>query len=134
LRAARGAPPRWGHPPRRARRRGPCLAPFEAPVPPTGVRMPPLQPSGAAPSIDPPPASGRKLPMSTFVERYVAGDIQVNGDLQAFFRRKEEVLNYRLTLEQLKFLGGGFIPSGLVHNPAADRKTVTSDYDRGHDL
>src|SRR5262249_34166287 len=122
------------HPSRRARRPGPCLGPFEAPVHPTGVRMTALQPSGAAPSIDLAPASGRKLPTSTFVERYVAGDIQVNGDLQAFFRRKEEVLNYRLTLEQLKFLVGGFIPSVLVHTPAADRKTVTGHYDRGNDF
>ena len=72
--------------------------------------------------------------MSTFIERYVAGDIKVSGDLQAFFRRKEEVLNYRVTLENLKFLVGGFIPSVLVHTPAADRKTVTGHYDRGNDF
>ncbi|MGZ3447167.1 MAG: hypothetical protein ACXU88_15895, partial [Myxococcaceae bacterium] len=79
----------------------------------------------AASSIDLAPANtnGRKLPMSTFVERYIAGDIKVTGDLQAFLRRKEEVLNYRLTLENLKFLVGGFIPSVLVHTPAADKKT-----------
>jgi len=96
--------------------------------------QPALQPSGAAPAIDLAPANGRKLPMSTFVERYVAGDVKVSGDLQAFFRRKEEVLNYRLTLEQLKFILGGFIPSVLVHTPAADRKTVTGHYDRGNDF
>ena len=96
--------------------------------------QPALQPSGAAPAIDLAPATGRKLPMSTFVERYVAGDVKVSGDLQAFFRRKEEVLNYRLTLEQLKFILGGFIPSVLVHTPAADRKTVTGHYDRGNDF
>jgi len=96
--------------------------------------QPALQPSGAAPAIDLAPANGRKLPMSTFVERYVAGDVKVSGDLQAFFRRKEEVLNYRLTLEQLKFILGGFIPSVLVHTPAADRKTDTGHYDRGNDF
>ena len=96
--------------------------------------QPALQLSVAAPSINLAPANGRKLPMSTFIERYVAGDIKVSGDLQAFFRRKEEVLNYRLTLEQLKFLVGGFIPSVLVHTPAADRKTVTGHYDRGNDF
>jgi len=56
-----------------------------------------LQPTVAAPTIDLATTGGKKLPMSTFVEKYVVGDIQVSGDLQAFFRRKEEVLNYRLT-------------------------------------
>lgn len=72
--------------------------------------------------------------MATFVERYVRGELQVSGDLQAFFRRKEEFLNYRLTWEQMKFLVGGFIPSVLVHTRAADRKTVTGHYDRGNDF
>ena len=93
-----------------------------------------LQPTVAAPTIDLAPSGGKKLPMSTFVEKYVVGDIQVSGDLQAFFRRKEEVLNYRLTWEQLKFVVGGFIPSVLVHTQAADRKTVTGHYDRGNDF
>jgi hypothetical protein len=93
-----------------------------------------LQPSAAAPSIDLALPSGRKLPMATFVEQYVRGELQVSGDLQAFFRRKEEFLNYRLTWEQLKFLVGGFIPSVLVHTRAADRKTVTGHYDRGNDF
>jgi cyclopropane fatty-acyl-phospholipid synthase-like methyltransferase len=93
-----------------------------------------LQPTVAAPTIDLATTGGKKLPMATFVEKYVVGDIQVSGDLQAFFRRKEEVLNYRLTWEQLKFVVGGFIPSVLVHTQAADRKTVTGHYDRGNDF
>jgi sphingolipid C9-methyltransferase len=95
--------------------------------------QPALQPTAAS-ALDLPLPRGRKLPMSTFIERYVDGDIQVDGDLQSFFRCKEEVLNYRLTLEQLKFVIGGFIPSVLVHTRAADRKTVTFHYDRGNDF
>jgi cyclopropane fatty-acyl-phospholipid synthase-like methyltransferase len=92
-----------------------------------------LQPTAAS-ELDLPLSRGRKLPMSTFVERFVAGEIRVEGDLQAFFRRKEEVLNYRMTFEQLKFVVGGFIPSVLVHTRAADRNTVTWHYDRGNDF
>jgi sphingolipid C9-methyltransferase len=92
-----------------------------------------LQPTAAS-ELDLPLSRGRKLPMSTFVERYVDGVIEVGGDLQSFFRSKEEVLNYRLTLEQLKFVIGGFIPSVLVHTRAADRKAVTGHYDRGNDF
>ena len=93
-----------------------------------------LQPTAAAPTIDLAMPNGKKLPMATFVEQYVRGEIQVSGDLQAFFRRKEDVLNYRLTWEQMKFLVGGFIPSVLIHTQAADRKTVTGHYDRGNDF
>jgi sphingolipid C9-methyltransferase len=93
-----------------------------------------LQPSAAAPSIDRATPNGKKLPMATFVEKYVSGEIQLSGDLQAFLRRKEDVLNYRLTWEQMKFLVGGFIPSVLIHTQAADRKTVTGHYDRGNDF
>jgi cyclopropane fatty-acyl-phospholipid synthase-like methyltransferase len=93
-----------------------------------------LQPAGAASTIDLAAPNGKKLPMATFVEKYVTGEINVSGDLQAFFRRKEEFLNYRLTWEQMKFLVGGFIPSVLVHTQAADRKTVTGHYDRGNDF
>jgi cyclopropane fatty-acyl-phospholipid synthase-like methyltransferase len=93
-----------------------------------------LQPTAAAPSIDLATPNGKKLPMASFVEQYVRGDVQVSGDLQTFFRRKEDVLNYRLTWEQMKFLVGGFIPSVLIHTQAADRKTVTGHYDRGNDF
>ena len=93
-----------------------------------------LQPTAAAPSIDLAPPNGKKLPMSSFVEKYVTGELQVSGNMQAFFRRKEDVLDYRLTWEQMKFLVGGFIPSVLIHTQAADRKTVTGHYDRGNDF
>lgn len=93
-----------------------------------------LQPSAAAPNIDLASPNGKKLPMAAFVEKYVKGEIRVSGDLQAFFRRKEDVLNYRMTWEQMKFLVGGFIPSVLIHTQAADRKTVTGHYDRGNDF
>jgi cyclopropane fatty-acyl-phospholipid synthase-like methyltransferase len=93
-----------------------------------------LQPSAAAPAIDLATPNGKKLPMAAFVEKYVQGEIQVSGDLQAFLRRKEEMLNYRLTWQQMKFLVGGFIPSVLIHTQAADRKTVTGHYDRGNDF
>ena len=60
-----------------------------------------LQPTGAAPAIDLATPNGKKLPMAAFVEKYVQGEIQVSGDLQAFLRRKEEMLNYRFTWQQM---------------------------------
>ena len=48
-----------------------------------------LQPTAAATSIDLATPNGKKLPMASFVEQYVRGELQVSGDLQTFFRRKE---------------------------------------------
>ena len=45
-----------------------------------------LQPTGATPTIDLATPNGKKLPMATFVEKYVTGEIKLSGDLQAFFR------------------------------------------------
>ncbi|HXX30880.1 MAG TPA: class I SAM-dependent methyltransferase [Myxococcaceae bacterium] len=75
-----------------------------------------------------------KVPMSDFVEGYIDGRYEVDGDLRAFLRRKEEVISYRLTLGQVRFILGTFVPSVLVHTRAMDRKLVTGHYDRGNDF
>jgi cyclopropane fatty-acyl-phospholipid synthase-like methyltransferase len=76
----------------------------------------------------------RRIPMSTFVERYIDGSIRVDGDLHEFFVRRDEWASYRFTWEQAKFLFTRFIPSVLVHSKAADREFVVGHYDRGNDF
>ncbi|HMK73344.1 MAG TPA: class I SAM-dependent methyltransferase, partial [Myxococcaceae bacterium] len=75
-----------------------------------------------------------KVPMSDFVEGYIDGRFEVQDDLRAFLRRKEEFINYRLTLGQVGFILGTFVPSVLIHTRAMDRKLVTGHYDRGNDF
>jgi cyclopropane fatty-acyl-phospholipid synthase-like methyltransferase len=77
---------------------------------------------------------GRKIPMNTFFEAFIAEKIDVEGDLHQLLRQQESFVNYRLTWEQVKFLVGSFIPSLLVHSKGADRKFVTEHYDRGNDF
>jgi len=72
--------------------------------------------------------------MATFVERYIDGDIHVDGDLHEFVKRRQEWANYRFTWEQAKFLFTRFIPSVLIHSKAADREFVVGHYDRGNDF
>src|SRR5256886_15175409 len=75
-----------------------------------------------------------RIPMTTFVERYIDGSIEVAGDLHDFLRMRAEWANYRFTWEQARFLVMRFIPSLLVHSKAADEKFVVGHYDRGNDF
>jgi cyclopropane fatty-acyl-phospholipid synthase-like methyltransferase len=75
-----------------------------------------------------------RIPMSTFVERYIDGSIEVAGDLHEFLRDRSAWANYRLTWEQAKFLVTRFLPSVLIHSKAADEKFVVGHYDRGNDF
>jgi sphingolipid C9-methyltransferase len=79
-------------------------------------------------------ASKGRIPMTTFVERYIDGSIEVAGDLHDFLRMRAEWANYRFTWEQARFLVTRFIPSLLVHSKAADEKFVVGHYDRGNDF
>src|SRR2546427_6498058 len=75
-----------------------------------------------------------RIPMSTFVERYIDGSIEVAGDLHDFMRAREEWANYRFTWDQARFLITKFIPSLLIHSKAADEKFVVGHYNRGNDF
>ena len=77
---------------------------------------------------------GRRIPMSTFVERYIDGSIDVSGDLHELLRARADWVNYRFTWDQAKFLIMRFLPSVLVHSKAADRAFVCEHYDRGNDF
>jgi cyclopropane fatty-acyl-phospholipid synthase-like methyltransferase len=79
-------------------------------------------------------AGAGRIPMSTFVERYIDGSIEVAGDLHDFLRARHEWANYRFTWDQAKFLVTRFLPSLLIHSKAADEKFVVGHYDRGNDF
>jgi cyclopropane fatty-acyl-phospholipid synthase-like methyltransferase len=77
---------------------------------------------------------GRKIPMNTFFEAFIAEKIDVEGDLYQLLRHRENFVNYNVTWEQVKFLVGSFIPSLLFHTKVADHRFVTEHYDRGNDF
>ena len=76
----------------------------------------------------------RRIPMTTFVERYIDGSIDVSGDLHELLRERADWVNYRFTWDQARFLITKFVPSLLVHSKAADRSFVVDHYDRGNDF
>ncbi len=77
---------------------------------------------------------GRKIPMNTFFEAFIAQKLDVTGDLHQLMRQRDAFMNYRLTMEQVRFLVQDFIPSLIFHTKKADRKFVTEHYDRGNDF
>jgi sphingolipid C9-methyltransferase len=76
----------------------------------------------------------RRIPLATFVERYIDGSLRVEGDLHEFIRQRDQWASYRFTWEQAKFVFTRFIPSVLIHSRAADREFVVGHYDRGNDF
>ncbi|HTO96279.1 MAG TPA: class I SAM-dependent methyltransferase, partial [Myxococcales bacterium] len=76
----------------------------------------------------------RRIPMATFVERYIDGSLAVEGDLHEVIRQRDQWASYRFTWEQAKFVLTRFIPSVLIHSKAADREFVVGHYDRGNDF
>jgi cyclopropane fatty-acyl-phospholipid synthase-like methyltransferase len=76
----------------------------------------------------------RRIPLATFVERYIDGSLSVEGDLHEFIRQRDQWASYRFTWEQAKFVFTRFIPSVLIHSRAADREFVVGHYDRGNDF
>ena len=78
--------------------------------------------------------SRAKIPMNTFVERYIDGSLDVKGDLHQLLRRRQDFVNHKFTWDQLKFIVTKFIPSVLVHSKAADKEFVCEHYDRGNDF
>lgn len=77
---------------------------------------------------------GRKIPMNTFFEAYIAQKLDVTGDMHQLMRQQQSFVNYRLTPEQVRFLVQDFIPSLITHSQKADKKFVTEHYDRGNDF
>src|SRR3954470_9621295 len=79
-------------------------------------------------------AGKSRIPMATFVERYIDGSIEGAGDLHEVIRARDEWANYRFTWEQARVRITRFIPSLLVHSKTADKKFVVGHYDRGNDF
>src|SRR4051812_39247675 len=75
-----------------------------------------------------------KIPMNTLVESFLDQKLDVKGDLHELMRRKDLLVNYRLTADQAKFFVQKFIPSVVIHSKKQDKELVTGHYDRGNDF
>jgi cyclopropane fatty-acyl-phospholipid synthase-like methyltransferase len=75
----------------------------------------------------------RRIPMSTLVEAYIDGDVDI-PDLHALLDAREEIVSYTLTMDHVKQLFTRILPEWTIHSLAQDRRIVRAHYDRGDDF
>ena len=75
-----------------------------------------------------------KVPMATFIEDYINGRVNVEGDMLQFFKRRDQYLNYMPTWDHLQFLVSNFLPEVLIHSQEQDIRIGQEHYDRGKDF
>ena len=74
------------------------------------------------------------IKMSHLYEAYFDGAIDINGDMIAFLRRRDQFVTYKLTWEHLKWAATNFVWEVAVHSKKQDRRIVREHYDRGNDF
>jgi sphingolipid C9-methyltransferase len=79
-------------------------------------------------------AKGKRPPFSEFVEDYIAGKIDLEGDFEAFMECKDTYFDHRLTMKHIKFFFSRMIPEVLIHSKSQDERIVRDHYDRGNDF
>jgi cyclopropane fatty-acyl-phospholipid synthase-like methyltransferase len=73
-----------------------------------------------------------KIPMATLYEAYLDGDVDI-PDMDAFLDARDELVTYRLSKPDWRFLLGKFLPQTL-HSKSQDERLVRDHYDRGNDF
>eukprot|EP01061_Rhynchopus_euleeides_P042998 TRINITY_DN7502_c0_g1_i1.p1 TRINITY_DN7502_c0_g1~~TRINITY_DN7502_c0_g1_i1.p1 ORF type:complete len:450 (+),score=215.37 TRINITY_DN7502_c0_g1_i1:72-1421(+) len=81
--------------------------------------------------------SKQKIPMCEFYELFIEGELSVKGDmLEVLDKHRDEFLNYKTTVRQLRFLLEQFVPqtSSSFKDKKATKKEIADHYDRGNDF
>lgn len=80
-------------------------------------------------------ASGRrKIPMTTLVEAYFDGRVDIPGDMYKFLDVRSDFVEYSITPHHLKFFVEHMIPEVTIHSKSQDERIVREHYDRGDDF
>lgn len=77
---------------------------------------------------------GVKVPITTFIEDYMNGRVDVACDLQQLLQNRLLFFNYKYVGHHLKFLFSRFIPEVAIHSKAQDERVIRAHYDRGNDF
>lgn len=75
-----------------------------------------------------------KVSMGHFVEDFMDGKIDVDGDFIDLMKHKDEVFDYNFTSEHFHFFFTRFIPEVTLHTKKQDERIVRSHYDNKNDL
>ncbi len=78
--------------------------------------------------------NGVKVPITTFIEDYMNGRVDVNGDVQKLIQNRTLFFNYQFVGHHVKFLLSKFIPQVTIHSKSQDERVIRDHYDRGNDF
>lgn len=78
--------------------------------------------------------NGKKISFALFVEDFINGNIDIDGNFEDFMNCRSEFFEYALTGHHFKFLFSRFIPEVLIHSKNQDERIVREHYDRGNDF
>ncbi|MDQ3021808.1 MAG: class I SAM-dependent methyltransferase [Bacteroidota bacterium] len=78
--------------------------------------------------------TGKKISFGFFVEDFINGKIDIEGDFEEFMQSRANYFDYGLTANHFKFLFSRFIPEVLIHSKNQDERIVREHYDRGNDF
>lgn len=78
--------------------------------------------------------NGVKVPITTFIEDYMNGRVDVTCDVQRLLQSRTHFFNYKYVAHHLKFLFGQFIPQVTIHSKKQDERVIRDHYDRGNDF
>lgn len=92
-----------------------------------------------APAINPTPKvqsryKGGRVPITTVIEDYIHGRIDIDGDFREFINNRTDLTSYKLVADHFKFLFTRFIPEVTIHSKKQDERIVQDHYDRGNDF
>lgn len=79
-------------------------------------------------------AKNKRPAFSEFVEDYIAGRIDIEGDFPTFMELRHQYFDFRLTADHIKFFFSRMIPEVLIHSKSQDERIVREHYDRGNDF
>ena len=78
--------------------------------------------------------NGVKVPITTFIEDYMNGRVDLTCDVQQLLQNRTLFFNYQYVFHHLKFLFGQFIPQVTIHSAKQDERVIRDHYDRGNDF
>jgi cyclopropane fatty-acyl-phospholipid synthase-like methyltransferase len=77
---------------------------------------------------------GKKIPMETLYEAYIAGKLDFTGDLYETLLRRNQLVRFCFTWGDVKFYFKQFVRQNVTHSVESDHGDIAHVYNRGNDF
>jgi cyclopropane fatty-acyl-phospholipid synthase-like methyltransferase len=78
--------------------------------------------------------SKQKVSIGNFIEDYMHGKVDVEGNFKDLMKHKDEVFTYDFTAGHFHFFFTRFLPEIAIHSKKQDERIIRSHYDNKNDL